>query len=103
MTRRDIWLAVAALVLLACLPLTMAGLRALGGDFPGADDQARAAVAASHPGYQPWSAPPWQPGEVAETAIFTLQAALGATVLGYCLLRLRRRGDAADQRHARPH
>ncbi|WP_345962126.1 energy-coupling factor ABC transporter substrate-binding protein [Streptomyces sp. BRB040] len=86
-------LAVAAL---AVLPLAL-GL----GDhkeepFAGADAEAETAITEIEPDYEPWFSPLYEPpsGEV-ESALFALQAALGAGVLAYYfgLRRGRRQGE----------
>ncbi|QIP88103.1 energy-coupling factor ABC transporter substrate-binding protein [Streptomyces sp. Tu 2975] len=86
-------LAVAAL---AVLPLVL-GL----GDhkeepFAGADGEAEAAITELEPDYEPWFTPLYEPpsGEV-ESALFSLQAALGAGVLAYYfgLRKGRRQGE----------
>ncbi|MEV8022199.1 energy-coupling factor ABC transporter substrate-binding protein [Streptomyces sp. NPDC086554] len=69
---------------LAVLPLALG----LGDDkeepFTGADGQAETAIAEDHPDYEPWFSPLYEPpsGEI-ESALFSLQAALGAGVLAY--------------------
>ena len=87
-------LAVAAL---AVLPLVL-GL----GDhkkepFTGADGEAEAAITELEPDYKPWFSPLYEPpsGEI-ESALFSLQAALGAGVLAYYfgLRKGRRQGEA---------
>ncbi|WP_030247513.1 MULTISPECIES: energy-coupling factor ABC transporter substrate-binding protein [unclassified Streptomyces] len=86
-------LAVAAL---AVLPLAL-GL----GDhkeepFTGADGEAETAITEIDPDYKPWFSPLYEPpsGEI-ESALFSLQAALGAGVLAYYfgLRRGRRQGE----------
>ncbi|MFD5230057.1 energy-coupling factor ABC transporter substrate-binding protein [Streptomyces qaidamensis] len=86
-------LAVAAL---AVLPLAL-GL----GDhkkepFAGADAEAETAITELKPDYEPWFSPLYEPpsGEI-ESALFALQAALGAGVLAYYfgLRRGRRQGE----------
>ncbi|MFP1624478.1 energy-coupling factor ABC transporter substrate-binding protein [Streptomyces sp. 5K101] len=86
-------LAVAAL---AVLPLVL-GL----GDhkeepFTGADGEAETAITELEPDYEPWFSPLYEPpsGEI-ESALFSLQAALGAGVLAYYfgLRRGRRQGE----------
>ncbi|MFI2629046.1 energy-coupling factor ABC transporter substrate-binding protein [Streptomyces collinus] len=86
-------LAVAAL---AVLPLAL-GL----GDhkkepFTGADAEAETAITELKPDYEPWFSPLYEPpsGEI-ESALFALQAALGAGVLAYYfgLRRGRRQGE----------
>ncbi|MGW0531207.1 energy-coupling factor ABC transporter substrate-binding protein [Streptomyces sp. NPDC003032] len=95
---------------LAVLPLAL-GL----GDhkeepFTGADAQAESAITEIEPDYKPWFSPLYEPpsGEV-ESALFALQAALGAGVLAYYFgLRKGRRQGAAQARahddaaHAEP-
>ncbi|MGW7075017.1 energy-coupling factor ABC transporter substrate-binding protein [Streptomyces sp. NPDC054866] len=69
---------------LAVLPLALG----LGDDekepFTGADAQAETAITEIKPDYEPWFSPLYEPpsGEV-ESALFALQAALGAGVLAY--------------------
>ncbi|MEV5159361.1 energy-coupling factor ABC transporter substrate-binding protein [Streptomyces sp. NPDC053728] len=81
---------------LAVLPLAL-GL----GDhkeepFAGADAQAETAITEIDPGYEPWFSPLYEPpsGDI-ESALFALQAALGAGVLAYYfgLRRGRRQGE----------
>lgn len=66
--------------------------------FTGSDGQAETVITETHPDYQPWFAPLWEPpsGEI-ESLLFGLQAALGAALIGYCLgfLRGRRSGKSA--------
>ncbi|MHB8958194.1 MAG: energy-coupling factor ABC transporter substrate-binding protein [Candidatus Limnocylindrales bacterium] len=74
-------LLVLALALLV-VPLALVGA----GAVHGTDDQAKAAVTQIQPGYQPWFQPLWKPASVdVENALFTLQAAAGAAVVGYVL------------------
>ncbi|MGC0334050.1 cobalt/nickel transport protein [Streptomyces sp. SAI-170] len=81
---------------LAVLPLAL-GL----GDhkkepFTGADAEAETAITEIDPDYEPWFSPLYEPpsGEI-ESALFALQAALGAGVLAYYfgLRRGRRQGE----------
>ncbi|QNP61927.1 energy-coupling factor ABC transporter substrate-binding protein [Streptomyces genisteinicus] len=90
-------LLVLIVVALAVLPLAL-GL----GDhkeepFAGADAQAETAITELEPDYEPWFSPLYEPpsGEV-ESALFALQAALGAGVLAYYfgLHRGRRQAEA---------
>ncbi|REE97639.1 energy-coupling factor ABC transporter substrate-binding protein [Thermomonospora umbrina] len=76
-------------ILLVVLALAVAPLAMGAGDgkeepFTGADAQAETAIIENDPGYEPWFNPLYEPpsGEV-ESALFALQAALGAGVLGY--------------------
>lgn len=81
---------------LAVLPLAL-GL----GDhkkepFAGSDGEAETAITEIEPDYEPWFSPLYEPpsGEI-ESALFALQAALGAGVLAYYfgLHRGRRQGE----------
>ncbi|MFF3737962.1 energy-coupling factor ABC transporter substrate-binding protein [Streptomyces sp. NPDC002566] len=83
-------------VALAVLPLAL-GL----GDhkkepFTGSDAEAETAITQIEPDYKPWFSPLYEPpsGEI-ESALFALQAALGAGVLAYYfgLRRGRRQGE----------
>ncbi|MDP8306525.1 MAG: energy-coupling factor ABC transporter substrate-binding protein [Candidatus Chlorobium antarcticum] len=53
-------------------------------EFAGADGQAEEAITVINPQYEPWFESFWSPpgGEI-ESMLFSLQAALGAGVLGY--------------------
>ena len=82
---------------LAVLPLAL-GL----GDhkeepFTGADAEAETAITELQPEYEPWFSPLYEPPSVEiESALFALQAALGAGVLAYYfgVRRGRRQGEA---------
>ncbi|MEU6105378.1 energy-coupling factor ABC transporter substrate-binding protein [Streptomyces flaveolus] len=85
-----------AVAALAVLPLVL-GL----GDhkkepFAGSDGEAETAITEIEPDYEPWFSPLYEPpsGEI-ESALFSLQAALGAGVLAYYfgLRRGRRQGE----------
>lgn len=64
--------------------------------FAGADAEAETAITEIDPDYEPWFSPLYEPpsGEI-ESALFALQAALGAGVLAYYfgLRRGRRQGE----------
>lgn len=51
-------------------------------EYGGADSAAEEAISGT--GYQPWFKPVWEPpsGEI-ETLLFSLQAAIGALIIGY--------------------
>jgi cobalt/nickel transport protein len=74
------WLLIAAVIVLAALPLFLKP----GSEFGGADDQAEQVIAEIDPDARPWFEPIWQPpgGEI-ESLLFALQAALGAGLIGY--------------------
>ncbi|MFI2375416.1 energy-coupling factor ABC transporter substrate-binding protein [Streptomyces sp. NPDC018964] len=65
--------------------------------FAGADAEAETAITEIDPDYEPWFSPLYEPpsGEI-ESALFALQAAIGAGVLAYYfgVRRGRRQGEA---------
>ena len=79
-------LLIIAIILLASLPLVMHRSNTGAEVFGGSDDKAKAVVANLRPDYKPWVEPLWEPpsGEIA-TLLFSLQAALGAGVIGFYL------------------
>ncbi len=100
MAKQNLLLLLAALIL-GTLPLAMSfGPTA---EFSGADGQAQALIDSDHPDYHPWFDAIWEPpsGEI-ESLLFSLQAALGAGLLGYYLgvrrTQSRRRGNHGDAR-----
>ena len=97
LTRRSSILLLVAATVVAFAPLVIPGIE---GEFSGTDDVASAAIEASRPGYERWITPFWEPpSKEIESAIFALQAALGAGVLGYALGRRHgsRRRDDTDR------
>ncbi|MFI7024111.1 energy-coupling factor ABC transporter substrate-binding protein [Micromonospora sp. NPDC049900] len=72
-----------AVVALAVAPLVL-GLGSGDEPFTGADALAEEAIVNDHPDYEPWFSSIYEPpsGEI-ESALFALQAALGAGFLGY--------------------
>jgi cobalt/nickel transport protein len=53
-------------------------------EFSGADGAAEAAILEIAPATEPWFQPFWEPpGGETESLLFTLQAAIGAGVIGY--------------------
>jgi cobalt/nickel transport protein len=69
-------------VMLAVIPLIM--IR--DSEFGGADGQAEGAITTLAPDYQPWFSPLIElPGGETESLLFALQAAIGASVIGYFL------------------
>lgn len=81
MLKRNLLL-LAAVVALAVLPLVMH--HEGGAEFGGSDDQASKMIETIKPGYEPWFTPIWEPpsGEIA-SMLFSLQAALGAGLIGF--------------------
>lgn len=88
MTRRSLWMLL-GVALLVVLPLLK------GGEFGGADGEVAALIETTE-GFATWFDPIWEPpsGEI-ESMFFSLQAALGALVVGYAIGRAqgRRRLD----------
>jgi cobalt/nickel transport protein len=85
----------AAVVVLAVVPLLVAG----GAEFGGADGNAETAITEIDADYTPWFSSIWEPpsGEI-ESLLFALQAAIGAGlvfyVLGYYMGRAKGRAQA---------
>lgn len=87
MSMRSVWMLLVVAVIVV-FPLLM------GGKFEGADGEAAAIVEGTE-GFARWFTPIWEPpsGEIA-SLLFSLQAALGAGVVGYAIGRVHgRRGD----------
>ena len=91
MFTRNLIMAVLVIVL-AVVPL----LTLKNAEFGGADGQAEEAITELHPAYKPWFTPLWEPpgGEI-QSLLFSLQAAIGAGVLGYGLGFLRGRRESS--------
>ena len=91
-SKRVSWTLGFGVVLLVALPLAF-----VNGKFEGSDDQGSAAIAASRPGFKPWTHPIWTPpsGEI-ESLLFAVQAAIGAGVIGYVLGRIHGAARARD-------
>ncbi|PZG20883.1 energy-coupling factor ABC transporter substrate-binding protein [Micromonospora craterilacus] len=89
-----------AVVALAVAPLAL-GLGSGEEPFTGADALAEEAIVADHPDYEPWFSSIYEPpsGEI-ESALFALQAALGAGFLGYYFGVARTRQRLRDERTA---
>ena len=87
--------AVVALVVMSLL-LPRAGVAE--NAFTGTDDQAKDTIQEVRPGYVPWFNPVWKPpSEEVATLLFTVQAALGAGVLGYVIGYFRGRTGQREQ------
>ncbi|KON90054.1 cobalamin biosynthesis protein CbiN [Sporosarcina globispora] len=69
-------------ILLAIIPLIIQK----DAEFGGADGQAEEVIGEVAPAYKPWFNAIWEPpsGEI-ESLLFSLQAALGASVIGYVI------------------
>lgn len=77
-------------VIIAVVPLIFQN----GAEFLGTDDRAKDVISDINTDYKPWFSPIWQPpsGEVA-TLLFSLQAAIGAGVIGYYFGRKSKKKD----------
>ncbi|MDX8367323.1 energy-coupling factor ABC transporter substrate-binding protein [Cytobacillus sp. IB215665] len=69
-------------ILLAIVPLVIQQ----DAEFGGADGQAEEAIGEIAPNYEPWFNVLWEPpsGEI-ESLLFSLQAAIGAIIIGYVI------------------
>lgn len=67
-------------VIIAIVPLIMQK----GAEFSGSDDKAECVITVINADYKPWFSPIWEPpsGEI-ESLFFSLQAAIGAGIIGY--------------------
>lgn len=54
-------------------------------DFSGTDDSGGEVIEEVDPDYRPWFQSLWEPSPELETLFFTLQAAIGALIIGYFL------------------
>ena len=73
------WVLVAVVVALAAAPLIL--IRDT--EFSGADNAAQDAISTIDPDAQPWFKPLWSPPSEVSTFLFSLQAAIGAGIIGY--------------------
>lgn len=94
MSKRSLWM-LAGVALIVILPLLK------GGAFSGSDGEAVAVIEGIE-GFAPWFDPVWEPpsGEI-ESLFFSLQAALGAMVLGYAIGLARGRKERKTDRDGR--
>ena len=75
-----IGLLIVLVIALAAVPLLLNHTSTFGGS----DDAASDAISEIKPGTEPWVRPIWTPpGSEIESLLFALQAALGASVIGY--------------------
>jgi cobalt/nickel transport protein len=70
-------------------------------EFGGADGKAEEMITEVQPEYEPWFEPLWEPpsGEI-ESMLFSLQAAIGAGIIGYGLGYLKGRNKPKDHTDA---
>lgn len=76
------------ILLIFIITFPLAGAQESDGPEPwaGADGLAKDKISEISPGYQPWFEPVWEPpsGEI-ESFLFSLQAAIGALIIGYII------------------
>ena len=88
-----------AVIIIVILPLALFnGKGEAQGFFTGSDDQGPAAI--EQQGYHPWFKPLWTPpSSEIETLIFSIQAAIGAGIIGYFLgyYKARAKNNAIDE------
>ena len=97
--KRTNLLLLATVLVLSVIPLLLPVPDGMSEPFPGADDQGKAAIVASHPDYKPWFTPLWEPpSEEIVNLMFALQGALGAGLLAYYIGL--RRGQAQGRQRA---
>jgi cobalt/nickel transport protein len=88
--REGNWIGLAGVVLVVFALVAYGSRRTR--SLVGSDEKACAAIVAVHPDYQPWFEPLWQPsGALSESALFALQAALGAGLVGYAIRSMARK------------
>ena len=95
MRRNWVLLLVAAAIVV--LPLIVTG----NAEFGGSDGQAQGVI--DEAGYQPWFEPLWTPSKEIESLLFSVQAALGAGLLGYYVGLRRGRGEGRKERRDEAH
>ena len=88
------WLLVLGVVVLAIAPLIL--IR--GAEFGGADGKAESAIQEENPNYKPWATPIFKPaGKEIESLLFTVQAGLGAGIMGYVIGLYRGRQEQRER------
>ncbi|NTV63037.1 MAG: energy-coupling factor ABC transporter substrate-binding protein [Oscillochloris sp.] len=91
-------LLLALVIALAIIPL----LLVRGSEFGGADGAAEEMITTIAPDYQPWFSPLIEPpGGETESLLFALQAALGASLIGYFFGL--KRGQHQNNQPDKPH
>lgn len=79
MKKKHIYMLVASLVIVIFSFIINSGA-----EFAGADGMAEEVISQINQDYSPWFSPLWEPpsGEI-ESLLFSLQAAIGALIIGY--------------------
>ncbi|MGL4687201.1 MAG: energy-coupling factor ABC transporter substrate-binding protein [Fusobacteriaceae bacterium] len=91
MSKKNMLWLILAIVLIVFIPLLV-----IGGDFAGSDAQSEGLIMAINPTYEPWFENIFPPlGGEMETFLFSLQAAIGAGVVGYII------GNIKGKRYAK--
>ncbi|WP_166244143.1 energy-coupling factor ABC transporter substrate-binding protein [Paenibacillus turpanensis] len=72
-------------ILLAVIALAVLPLLFVEGEFGGADGAAEEMIVTLAPQYEPWFQSFFEPPAETESALFALQAALGAGFIGYVI------------------
>ncbi|WP_281887464.1 energy-coupling factor ABC transporter substrate-binding protein [Paenibacillus sp. YYML68] len=80
---------VAVVIALAVIPLLW-----IDSDFGGADGKAEELIAELAPSYEPWFSSFFELPSETESMLFALQAAIGASVIGYVLGLMRGRASS---------
>ncbi|MGL4998859.1 MAG: energy-coupling factor ABC transporter substrate-binding protein [Cetobacterium sp.] len=91
MCKKNIFWLVLVVILIVFIPLFI-----IGGDFAGSDAQAEDLIMSINPTYKPWFENIFPPlGGEMETFLFSLQAAIGAGIVGYII------GNIKGKRYAK--
>jgi cobalt/nickel transport protein len=94
-----LWQKNTLLLLLAAVIVAFPLVARLAPEFAGTDAQASGLVNEIDPDYVPWFQPLVElPGGEMESLLFSLQAAIGAGVLGFVLGRMTSRGQRPDRK-----
>ncbi|WP_143315718.1 energy-coupling factor ABC transporter substrate-binding protein [Clostridium sp. HBUAS56017] len=81
-------------ILIASVPLILVK----NSDFAGSDSLAEESISQINPSYKAWASPILEPpGSETESLLFSLQAAIGAGILGYGLGTLRTRAKLTKE------
>lgn len=82
--KKTTWITILILVLLCAVILIFPLMTIRDSEFGGADGAAEEAIAQIDPDYEPWAESLIElPGGETESLLFSLQAALGALVIGF--------------------
>ena len=94
-----LWQKNALLLLVAAVIVAFPLVARLAPEFAGTDSEAMGLVNEIDPGYEPWFEPLVElPGSEMESLLFSLQAAIGAGILGFVLGRMTSRSNRPDRK-----